>query len=56
MALTTKLIEIEPSYFEEEIEQPLWVYANVEEYESIAKNRVWEEVPGPKYKSIVGLR
>ena len=56
MALMTKLIEIDPSSFEEAIEQPVWVDAMVEEYESIAKNNVWEKVPRPTYKSMVGLR
>ena len=52
----TKLIEIEPSYFEGEIEKPISVDALLEEYESIAKNHVWEKVPRPAYKSLVGLR
>eukprot|EP00253_Pinus_taeda_P015547 PITA_15547 len=56
MALMTELIEIEPSYFEEEIEKPVWVDAIVEEYESIAKNCVWEKIPRTTYNSIVGLR
>ena len=54
MALMTELIEIEPSYFEEEIEKLVWVDAMVEEYESIAKNRVWEKFPRTTHKSIVG--
>ena len=32
MALMAELIETKPSYFEEEIEQPIWVDAMVEEY------------------------
>lgn len=56
MAFMTKIRDIEPSYFEEEIEKPLWVDVIVKEYESIARNCVWEEVPRPTYKSIVGLR
>lgn len=50
------LIEIEPSYFEDEIEQPIWVNAMVEEFESIAQNCGWEKIPRTTYKSIVGLR
>ena len=56
MALMTELIETELSYFQEEKKQPVWVDAMAEEYESIAKNSVWDKVPRPTYKSIVGLR
>jgi len=56
MALMTDLVGNEPSSFKEEVEQPLWVDAMVEEHESIVKNNVWEVVPRQKDKSIVGLR
>ena len=56
MALLTELIKIEQSYFEEEVEQPVWVDEMLEEYESITKNCVQEKVPRTTYKSIVGLR
>ena len=56
MALMAELIETKPSYFDEEIEQPIWVDAMVEEYKSIVKKNVWEVVPRPSYKSRVGSR
>jgi len=56
LALMNELVEIEPSYFEEEIEKPIWVDARVEEYKSITTKSVWEKIPRPSYKSIVGLR
>ena len=37
-----ELVEIEPSSFEEAVEQPVWVDAMVEKYKSIVKNSVWE--------------
>jgi len=40
-----ELVEIEPFSFKEAIEQPVWVDAFVEEYESIVKNSVWDMVP-----------
>lgn len=56
MSLMTKLIDTEPSSFEEAIEELVWVDAVVEEYDSIVKNIVWEVVPRPTNKSVVGLR
>jgi len=56
MALMTELVEIEPSSFEEVVEKHVWVDAMVDKYESIVKKTVWEVVPRPKDKSIVGLR
>ena len=47
MSLRTKIIETKPSYFEEVVEKHIWVYAMVEEHESIVKNNVWEVVPRP---------
>ena len=38
MALMSKCIVIEPSSFEEAVEDPAWVYAMVEEYDSIFRN------------------
>ena len=35
MALITNLIETDPSSFEEVVEQPVWVDAMIEEYDSI---------------------
>lgn len=56
MALMTQLVETEPSSFKEEVEKLVWVDAMVEEYESIVKNSVWEVVPIPTDKLVVGLR
>ena len=46
----------EPSSFEEAMEDPAWVDAMVEEYDSIVKNSAWEIVPRPEGKSVVGSR
>eukprot|EP00253_Pinus_taeda_P027804 PITA_27804 len=56
MALMTDLIEAKPSSFEEVVEQPVWVDAMVGEYDSIVKNSVWEVVPRPADKLVVGSR
>jgi len=47
MALMSKCIVIEPSSFEEAVQEPTWVDAMVEEYDSIVKNSAWEIVPRP---------
>ena len=49
-------VETEPSSFEEEAQQPVWVDAMVEEFDSILRNSAWEVVPRPEDKSIVGSR
>ena len=49
-----KRIVTEPSYFQEEVQEPTWVDAMVEEYDSIVKNIAWEIVPRPVGKSVVG--
>lgn len=41
----TKLIEAEPSTFEEAVDHQEWKDAINEEYQSIIKNGVWEIVP-----------
>ena len=46
----------EPSSFEEAVEDLAWVYAMVEEYDSIVRNSAWEIVPRPEGKSVVGSR
>jgi hypothetical protein len=51
-----KCIVTEPSSFQEVVQDPSWVDAMVEEYDSIVKNNVWEVVPRPIDKSVVGLR
>ena len=56
MALMSENVEIEPSSFEEAVQQPVWVDAMVEEYDSIVKKSAWEIVPRPIDKSMVGLR
>ena len=52
----SKCIATEPYSFEEEVQEPTWVDAMVEEYESIVKNSAWEIVPRPVGKSVVGSR
>jgi len=56
MALMSKCVVIEPSSFEEAVEDPAWVDAMVEEYDSIVKNSAWEIVPRPEGKLVVGSR
>ena len=47
---------IEPSSFQEVVQEPTWVDAMVEEYDSIVRNSAWEIVPRPVDKSMVGSR
>ena len=56
MALMSKCIVTEPSSFEETVEDPAWVDAMVEEYDSIVRNNAWEIVPRLEGKSVVGSR
>ena len=56
MALMSKCIVTEPYSFKEAVEDPAWVDAMVEEYDSIVRNSAWEIVPRPKGKSVVGSR
>ena len=56
MALVSKCVVTEPSSFEEAMEEPAWVDAMVEEYDSIVRNNAWEIVLRPEGKSVVGLR
>jgi len=49
-----KIIEFEPSSFEEVVEKPILVDAMVEQYESIVNNSVYEVVPRLIDKSVVG--
>ena len=56
MALLSKCVVTEPSSFEEAVEDPAWVDAMVEEYDSIVRNSAWEIVPRPEGKSVVGSR
>ena len=52
----SKCIVTESSSFEEAVQEPTWVDAMVEEYDSIVSNSAWEIVPRPVGKSVVGLR
>lgn len=54
--LMSELIEVEPSSFQEASKHQVRRDAMVEDYSSIMKNSVWEVVPQPKDKSVVGLR
>jgi hypothetical protein len=56
MALVGECVETEPSSFEEAVQQPVWVDAMVEEYDSIIRNSVWDVVPRPQDKSVVSSR
>jgi hypothetical protein len=56
MALMSKCIVTEPSSFQEAVQDPPWVDAMVEEYDSIFKNSAWEIVPRLVEKSVVGSR
>ena len=56
MALMSGGIDIEPSSFEEVVQQSVWVDSIVEEYDSIIRNIAWEAVPRPMGKSMVGSK
>jgi hypothetical protein len=56
MTLMRKCIVTEPSSFQEVVEEPTWVDAMVEEYDSIFKNSACEIVPRSIDKSVVGSR
>eukprot|EP00253_Pinus_taeda_P003356 PITA_03356 len=53
MALVGECVATEPSYFEEEVQQPFWMDTMVEEYDSIMRNNVWDVVPRLGDKSVV---
>ena len=44
----TKLLEKQPTMFEEAIQKKQWKEAMIEEYQSIKKNDVWEIVSRPR--------
>ena len=56
MALMRKCIVTEPCSFQEAVQEPTWVDAMVEEYDSIFKNSAWEIVLRLVDKSVVGSR
>eukprot|EP00253_Pinus_taeda_P005883 PITA_05883 len=56
MALMSKCVVTEPSSFEEAVEDPAWVDAMMEEYDSIVRNSAWEIVPRSEGKLVVSSR
>ena len=46
----------EPSSFQEVVKHQVWVDSMIEEYASIMTNDVWEVVPRPQNRSVVGSR
>jgi hypothetical protein len=52
-ACMTKLLNEEPTTFEEAAHKKQWKEAMTEEHQSIMKNDVWEIVPRPKEKSVL---
>ena len=46
----------EPSSFREATQHQVWVDAMVDEYSSIMTNDVWEVVPRPQERLVVGFR
>jgi hypothetical protein len=56
MALMTQLIDVEPSSYEDTTRHKVWQEAMMEEYASIMKNDVWEVVPRPEDKKVVGSK
>jgi hypothetical protein len=48
-----KLLDEEPTTFEEAVQKRQWKEAMIEEHQSIMKNEVWEIVPRPKEKLVV---
>ena len=52
----SQCVVTEPSSFEEVVEEPAWIDAMIEEYDSIVRNSAWEIVPRPEGKSVVGSR
>jgi len=56
MAIMFELVETKPSSFEEAVEKLVWVDVMVVDYKSIVNKNVWEVVPRPTYKIILGSR
>jgi hypothetical protein len=48
-----RLLDDEPTTFEEAVQKEQWKEAMTKEHQSIMKNEVWEIVPRPKEKSVV---
>ena len=56
MALISKRVVTEPSSFKEAVEDPAWVDAMGEEYDSIVRNSAWDIVAKLEGKLVVGSR
>ena len=56
MAMMSESVEVELSSFKEVVQQPIWVDAMVEKYDSIIKKRVLEVVPRLEDKSVMSYR
>ena len=56
MALMSKCNVTNPSSFKEAVQEPTWVDARVEKYDSIVRNIAWDIFPRPVGKSVVGSR
>jgi hypothetical protein len=56
VAYMTKLLDEEPTTFEEAVQKGQWKEAMMEEHQSIMKNEVWEIIPRPKEKSVVNSK
>jgi hypothetical protein len=56
VALLSDIIDAEPTSYEEAAKKKEWKDAMVEEYQSIVKNDVWDEVPRPKEKIVVSSK
>ena len=52
----SKCIVTKPSSFQEAMQEPTWVDAMVEEYDSIVRNSAWEIFPRLVNKLVVGSR
>ena len=56
VALVNYLVDSEPSLYQEAIEHKVWQDSMVEEYSSLMQNDVWEVVPRPIDREVVGSR
>jgi hypothetical protein len=52
-AYMKKLLDEEPTTFEEAVQKGQWKEAMMEEHQSIMNNEVWKIIPRPKEKSVV---
>ena len=53
---TTLLSQVEPKSVEEAIQDKAWVKAINEELDQIEKNDIWELVPRPTNKNVIGTK